>query len=338
MLKIKEINENKSFPSQDYRMRVYYPSNKINFAGNGNDLIKGLERSPKFIPAHYSYNDQGSFLFTQASANSAYYLNRKERSILQQYADEVVKTTGPCDIVDLGSGDCNKTRILLAAYSKLFPEFTFYPIDVSGEILTESARELIEEYQSLKIVGLIGDYEHGINWLKLNPKTKRLHVCLGSTLGNMTELEQRDLLSSLKSCMNNGDHVLFALDLAKSKEIIETTYNMEYASRFIINKLNHINKLFEGNFIIEQFQHQAVYDEKTGLTEARIYSLKNQKVSLKKLNYEFSLKKNEYMIGEIMYKFSISYINQILSEIGFEVQNIWTDSDDWYSVVTAQLN
>jgi len=45
--------------------------------------------------------------------------NRTEQAILAARALEVAQITGPCELVELGSGSSHKTRLLLDAYSQL---------------------------------------------------------------------------------------------------------------------------------------------------------------------------------------------------------------------------
>src|ERR687885_697345 len=83
----------------------------------GSDAVSGLTQNPKSLPAKYFYDDRGSNLFELICQLPEYYLTRTETAILQECAGAIANITGPCEIVELGSGSSTKTRILLDAYS-----------------------------------------------------------------------------------------------------------------------------------------------------------------------------------------------------------------------------
>jgi len=60
---------------------------------------------------------------------------------LQECAREIARITGPCELVELGSGSSTKTRVLLD-YN--LHTLHYLPIDVSAGILESSARQLLD--------------------------------------------------------------------------------------------------------------------------------------------------------------------------------------------------
>ena len=69
------------------------------------------------------------------------------------------KPTGPCELIELGSGSATKARILLNAYQAAGYPLRYLPIDVSGTMLTESVQTLAAEYPDLSVHGLVSTYE-----------------------------------------------------------------------------------------------------------------------------------------------------------------------------------
>lgn len=91
--------------------------------------------------------------------------------------------------MELGSGSSTKTRILLNAYNELGYPLHYVPVDVSAGMLESSARQLLAEYTSLKVQGLVGTYELALKQLAPTQLPNRTICFIGSTLGNLTPSE-----------------------------------------------------------------------------------------------------------------------------------------------------
>ena len=115
------------------------------------DVVNGLSKANKTLPARYFYDAKGSQLFEDICQLPEYYPTRTEASILQQYASEIVAHTQARELVELGSGSSTKTRYLLDAYQIYNAPLYYVPVDVSGSILRSSAYDLLANYPQLKI-------------------------------------------------------------------------------------------------------------------------------------------------------------------------------------------
>src|SRR5690606_27359154 len=73
-------------------------------ADDGDDVVAGLSGTPRTLPPRYFYDDHGSGLFEQICLQPEYYPTRTERAILAERAAEICALTGPCELVELGSG------------------------------------------------------------------------------------------------------------------------------------------------------------------------------------------------------------------------------------------
>ena len=58
---------------------------------DGEDVIRGLSRSPKSLPPKYFYDDHGSKLFEQICELPEYYPTRTETSILKNMLMKLLK-------------------------------------------------------------------------------------------------------------------------------------------------------------------------------------------------------------------------------------------------------
>src|SRR5687767_2708796 len=100
------------------------------------DVMTGLGASPKSLPCKYFYDAAGAELFDRICELREYYPTRTEIGILQHHAREMAWLIGPrARLVELGSGNSEKTRILLDQ----LPDLDAYvPVDISPEYLTRA--------------------------------------------------------------------------------------------------------------------------------------------------------------------------------------------------------
>ncbi|MCL6750149.1 L-histidine N(alpha)-methyltransferase, partial [Nostoc sp. CCCryo 231-06] len=225
----------------------------------GSDVVKGLTQTSKSLPPCYFYDDRGSELFEQICDLPEYYLTRTETTILQQYAGEIAKITGACELVELGSGSSTKTRILLNAYQQLDYPLHYLPIDVCAGILESSAKQLLTDYPLLQVYALAGTYELALAKLLPTQLPSRMICFIGSSLGNLTPGECDVFFSEITEALQVGEYFLLGIDLRKPKQILEPAYNdsQGVTAAFNLNMLEHLNQRFEGNFDTTQFEHWA---------------------------------------------------------------------------------
>ena len=79
------------------------------------DVLDGLTRPFKELPPKHFYDTRGAELFDQICELPEYYPTRAERSILVLHAAQIAHATGAGEVVELGSGTADKTRVLLSA-------------------------------------------------------------------------------------------------------------------------------------------------------------------------------------------------------------------------------
>src|SRR5437867_1353748 len=79
------------------------------------DVLDGLTRPFKELPPKHFYDARGAELFDRICELPEYYPTRCERAILEARSDEIVATCEASELVELGSGTAEKTRLLLDA-------------------------------------------------------------------------------------------------------------------------------------------------------------------------------------------------------------------------------
>ncbi|MFN3926210.1 MAG: L-histidine N(alpha)-methyltransferase [Pseudanabaenaceae cyanobacterium] len=304
------------------------------------ELIAGLTGDPKTIPAYYFYDDRGSLLFEQICQLPEYYLTRTEAQILRENAETIAQLTQAKQLIELGSGSSKKTRILLSAFTEINQSFNYVPIDISGGMLYDTAQNLLLEYPTLTVHGIVATYQVALRKLPDPPAAgSRLFCFLGSSLGNFTAQESHALFQQITASMNKGDYFLLGVDCHKDRDILYRAYNdrVQVTAEFNRNILAHLNDRFVGNFEVDLFSHQAIYNEQEKQIEMYLISRQPQMVKLQELGLTLQFQTGELIRTEISRKFVPQELCQELQRIGLSTIKVFTDPRRWYALVLTQL-
>jgi dimethylhistidine N-methyltransferase len=307
-------------------------------ADDGADVAAGLTSQPKTLPCKYFYDAAGSALFEQICGTPEYYPTRTERAILAANAGNIAALTGPCEIVELGSGSASKTRLLLDAYAMGAGQVHFAPIDVSENILRESSRDLVNQYDALSIRGYLGSYEQALAALHPTPAPARMFVFLGSTIGNFRNSDRAAFMGRIGDAMMPDDYFLLGIDRRKDRAIIEAAYNdsQGITARFNLNILVHLNRRFHGDFAVDAFTHRATYEATSDQIEMRLESRVAQKANLTDLDLTVSFDQGERILTEISKKFDPAEITGEFAAMGLDRVDMWSDDKQWFSLMLFQ--
>ena len=307
-------------------------------ATEGADVIAGLTTTPKSLPPKYFYDDRGSQLFEQITQLPEYYLTRTETKILADYSDTIARLTGPCELIELGSGSSTKTRYLLSAIARAGYSLHYIPVDVSGGMLEATAQQLLEEYDELTIHGLVGTYGAALQQLPQPQIPARMVVFIGSTLGNLEPNACHQLLDKISGVLHPGDYFLLGVDLEKDPEVLFRAYNdsQGMTAAFNLNMLHHLNWRFQGDFEEANFAHRALYNPDASQIEIYIDSLKSQTVHLKALDLAVPFQPGEELMSEISRKFTIDSLGEELAAVGLNLIRAFTDDRQWFSLLLFQ--
>jgi dimethylhistidine N-methyltransferase len=304
------------------------------------DVVNGLSKAKKSLPARYFYDGKGSQLFEDICQLPEYYPTRTEASILQQYAPEIVAHTQASELVELGSGSSTKTRYLLDAYQIYNAPLYYVPVDVSGSILRSSAYDLLAHYPQLKIQGKVATYSQALQQLSTSFLGKRMIIFLGSSIGNFNPVECDRFISQVTSALNPGDYFLLGIDLQKPVEILEAAYNdsQGVTAAFNLNMLNHLNNRFKGNFDLDLFEHQAIYNQTEHQIEMYLISQQQQSVTLEDLDLTIKLEPEERVLTEISRKFNLEKMGSYLSDRNLNLVAAYTDPRQWFGLLLCEVS
>ncbi len=307
-------------------------------SADGQDVIEGLSSQPKTLPPKYFYDQRGSQLFDQICELPEYYPTRTETAILKEFGGAIAQTTGPCEIVELGSGSATKTRFLLNAYQAASYPLRYLPIDVSETALVESSKQLLVEYPNLTVRGLVSTYEPALANLPLSQLPARMICFIGSTIGNLQPREYSAFLDQVALALKPGDYFLLGIDLQKEVSILEAAYNdsQGITAEFNLNMLRHLNHRFDGNFDIDSFAHVACYSPENHQIEMYLESHKAQTVRLKALALTAHFAPGERLLSEISRKFDLAETTQTLAAHRLPVVKTFTDQHRWFGLLLCQ--
>ena len=324
----------------DSQLRYFKPHATKIEKSFAEEISYSLNQNSKFINPKFFYDKKGSELFESICLLPEYYPTRTEISILKKlkhalpsYFDENI------NLVELGSGASVKTRLILDIFTKLQPKTEYFPIDIS-EILTESSEQLLKDYDTLHITGIIDTYEGGLEFLKSYDDKKNLILFLGSSFGNFTPDDGKLFLEKIFFTMKSGDLFLIGLDLVKDKNILEAAYDdsQGVTAKFNLNVLSRINDELDADFDINNFSHYSIYNENAQRIEMNLKSLVSQSVILGKSNLSLNLDKGELIHTEYSHKYNPSQIKTLLCDIGFEIKNMWLDDKKYFSLTLVSKN
>ncbi len=325
-------------------MELNLPANRFHLKNlSDQDSLKILERdvrvglfaTPRSLPPKYFYDDEGSKLFNAICETKDYYPTRTEFALFKQHAEEIINTVQARTYVELGAGASMKTEILL---SKLNLNLhTYVTIDVCQEILVDAAHRLLNTHPNLQIKSLIGEYVPAIQALPVLD-CPTLYIFIGSSIGNFTEQESIELLSKVKNKMNTDDYFLLGLDRVKDKGVLERAYDDTegITARFNLNVLKVLNDKLGANFNLEQFYHQAIYNEKDEQIEMYLVSKQSQNIEFPTLNETIHLHEHEKILTEISRKYTKSSIQRLLSKSGLIEQLHFEPDNEYFSLILAK--
>ncbi len=302
---------------------------------NGNSLldevIRGLQNSPKQLTPKFFYDKEGSRLFNEITRQPEYYPTRTEIAILTDNSEEIANLIGErAAIIEYGSGSIDKAGILL---ENLECPVAYVPVDISGEHLQSFALNIQARYENLKVFPVVADYTNSVHMPRLSSKVKRRVVFFpGSSIGNFTPEEAQELLSSvLEVCGDEGGLVL-GVDLKKDPAALHRAYNDQagITAKFNLNMLKHINRNAPADFDLKKFRHYAFYNPPYGRIEMHLVSLERQTVIVGQ--HKFLFDRGETIWTESSYKYSPSQFASLAGKAGFKVSQFWTDAEKSFSV------
>ena len=299
------------------------------------DIRRGLTAADKSIPCIYFYDRKGSELFEEICRLQEYYLTHAESEILEKSADDIAGIfPANISLIELGSGSSIKTQYLIKAFLARNGNLDYIPIDVSENILKESAAKLSHKYPGLTVNPVTARYKEGIDLIEHRQHNPKLILWLGSSIGNTDREGAVRFLRHICDRIPLQDRLLIGIDLLKDRSILERAYNDSagITAQFNLNLLSRINRELGGDFRPAGFSHLALFNEKKGCIELFLRSTVRQKVKISTLGLEVIFSEGELIHTEDSYKYSLADIETLAKNSDLILENQWFDSKKWFSL------
>lgn len=295
------------------------------------DVLTGLGKEQKELPCKLFYDEYGSALFDAICETKDYYPTRTEIGIMQQHGPHIARQIGHLDtLIEYGSGSSVKTRLLLDEAAHLR---TYVPIDISREHLMMSAERISDAYEHLDVCPVCADYTRPFTLPPACARAAARAVYFpGSTIGNFEPGEAQAFLKRIAATCGSDGSLLIGVDLRKDRDVLERAYNDEegVTAEFNLNALRRINDDLGANFELEHFEHRAFYNDAEHRIEMHLECATSHEVIVGDTTVAFEA--GETIHTECSYKYDVDSFHALAGEAGFELEHVWTDEREYFSV------
>ncbi len=297
------------------------------------DVLGGLSRGRKAIPARWFYDRAGSELFERITALPEYYPTRTEIGILRVCAPDVARRAGEGRVViEFGAGSATKTPLLLDRIDAR----AYVPIDISGAFLRDSCRTLAERFPALQIFPVEADFMHPVCLPAKVPGDHRLGFFPGSTIGNMEHEPAIGLLRAMRETLGDDGMLLIGMDRIKDPLVLEQAYDDSagVTAQFNLNLIRRINRELDGTMPVDAFRHKAVWNAPCARIE--MYLEARRDINFEVSGQHFTMDAGETIHTENSHKYDEASAGRILRAGGWEPVETYGDADGLFMVILAR--
>jgi dimethylhistidine N-methyltransferase len=236
-------------------------------------------------------------------------------------------------IIEPGSGAGDKIRYLLPHLIR--PKSLRSQSKFRKTFLLRMTDELHQEFPQLKVVPVCADFnpDTGICQMVLSAgNCKKVVFFPGSTIGNLEPLEALHFLKKIGKLVGPGGGLVIGVDLKKDPAIFKIAYDDPHGvtSDFNLNLLERLNREVAADFDINNFSHEAVYDEGQGKIEMHLVSKISQLVRVNQTVFRFQ--QGETIHTESSYKYSVDEFIELCGKARFRIKKCWKDSQNLFCV------
>jgi len=302
------------------------------------DARAGLTATPKAMPPVWFYDDRGCDLYEAVTRLPEYYPFRTERDLLRAEAGAIARAAGTSELVELGSGTSEKTRLLLDAMAAAPAGLTGYvPFDVAEATLRSAAAAVAADH-GIGVRAVVGDFHEHLDELPPSTGAPRVVAFLGSTIGNFTPTQRARFLADVSDLLGPDDRFLLATDLVKPVDRLVAAYDdaAGVTAAFNRNLLAVLNRELGADFEVDRFVHRAVWDAENSWIEMRLLATEAMTVKLPEIDLVVDFDAGEQMRTEISTKFTPEGVAGDLAAVGMAVAASWTDPAGDYLLTLAR--
>lgn len=299
------------------------------------DILRGLSGTPKRLDSKYFYDAAGDRLFQEIMQVPEYYLTGCEMDILSNQTRDIIRAirahTGEFDLIELGAGDATKTRFLLRDLLDEGVDFTYFPVDISSNVIQSLEEYLPLELPALRYKGLNGEYFDMLRAAGALSRKNKVVLLMGANIGNFHPGEALQFCQSIRKQLQPGDLLLIGFDLKKDPHVILDAYNdrQGVTKAFNLNLLTRINRELDANFDLDDFEHFPTYDPLTGSCKSYLFARRAHRVHIDGVPIDFQ--ENEPVYMEISQKYSLQEADRMALSAGFIPITSFQDGKRWFA-------
>jgi dimethylhistidine N-methyltransferase len=301
------------------------------------DVRQFLTQSPRQLPSRYLYDDLGSALFEAICRLPWYPLTRAELRLLRTHAREILDA-GVATVVELGAGSGLKLSELIRAAGPRRGSLDVHVVDVSASALGQT-RSALKDLAQVRVSTREATYEAGLQDIARSRTGagRALMLFLGSNIGNFDPLGRDLFLRTMRAALRAGDGLLLGVDLVRPEHELLLAYDdpLGVTAAFNLNLLSRLNRELGGNFDLDAFAHQVVWNATHSRVEMHLRSLKAQRVVVHEAALDLTLREGETIWTESSYKYDPAGIVAMLEHSGFAVGAQWIDAVDRFALTRA---
>ncbi|CAF3494983.1 unnamed protein product [Rotaria socialis] len=211
--------------------------------------------------------------------------SRREQQIFETNAEDIAaQAQGACknqhQVAQLGAGIADRVAILLNAIAQRQTEPLYYiPVNVSSTALDMTKTTMQSRMPGIFVIPKTVNYV--TEKLELpNFIGRTLVMCIGASIDNFSREEAAMMLEKICHQLQAGDGILLGIDMFKDPAIILFGYcdTNGLHDKFHGNFLRRLNREFGYNFDVDQFRHQAIWNERESRVELVLESSCSQRV------------------------------------------------------------
>jgi dimethylhistidine N-methyltransferase len=296
------------------------------------ELTAGLLAREAYTSPKYLYDALGSRLFEAITELPEYYPTRTEAAIFSAHMAEIAtRLPAGATLVDLGAGNCEKAARLFDALQPV----RYVAVDISVDFLQGALQSLQRQYPGLDMLGIGMDFSASLALPSQVGDGRRVLFYPGSSIGNFTTPQALSLLMQVRAaCLGGG--LLIGVDLVKPHAVLEPAYDdaLGVTAAFNKNLLLHINQIIGSDFQVQDWAHQAFFNEADSRIEMHLQALRDVTVTWP--GGMRSFRQQERIHTENSCKYTVAGFEDLLRAAGFGAVQRWQDAQGWFAVFWAQ--
>jgi dimethylhistidine N-methyltransferase len=252
--------------------------------------------------------------------------------LLQQIVSEIGRRVpSGAAIIEFGAGSATKTPILLEAIAPA----AYVPVDISGDYLAGSAAAVQANFPAIEVLPVTADFARPFKLPSRVKDLPKIGFFPGSTIGNFVPSSATDLLRQFRKLLGPCSQLLIGMDRVKPVDRLMAAYDEPegVTAKFNLNLLRRINRELDGTIPIDQFRHEARWNDILSRVEMHLVATENCEFSVS--GHEFRFAKGASIHTENSHKYGPRGGRVLLLSGGWTPTSEWTDEAGDFAEILA---